>query len=71
MNLTIIIIQTITHAFNCAFGKSNVCGLHSNVYGRHSNANAFSISWMHLNAHLDAQHSNAYSNVFVNKLGSG
>ena len=34
-NLTIIIIQRITHAFDwafaCAFDKSNVCGSHSNA----------------------------------------
>ena len=35
VNLTIIIIQRITHAFDCAYGcafdKSNVCGSHSNT----------------------------------------
>ena len=35
VNLTIIIIQRITHAFDCAFGcafdKTNVCGSHSNT----------------------------------------
>ena len=49
VNLAIIIIQRITHAFDgafgCAFDKSNVCGSHSNakVYGTHSNVNAFTI----------------------------
>ena len=28
VNLTIIIIQIITHTFDCAFDKSNVCGSH-------------------------------------------
>ena len=66
--LTIIIIQRITYAFDCAYGcafeKSNICGSHSNA-----NANAFTIVWNHLNAHSNAQHSNAHSNafVFVNK----
>ena len=74
VNLTIIIIQRITHAFdytfNCAFDKSNVCGSHSNananVQGTHSNANAnaLNILWKHLNAHSNA-HSNAFA--FVNK----
>ena len=42
VNLTMIIIQRITHAFDCAFDTSNVCGSHSNanVCGTHSNANA-------------------------------
>ena len=31
VNLTIVIIQRITHAFDCAFDKSNVCGSHANV----------------------------------------
>ena len=35
VNLTIIIIQRIAHAFDCvfscAFDKSNVCGSHSNA----------------------------------------
>ena len=35
VNLTIIIIQRIMHAFDCTFDwtfdKSNVCGSHSNV----------------------------------------
>ena len=35
VNLTIIIIQRITHAFDCtfdcAFDKSNVCGSQSNA----------------------------------------
>ena len=31
----------------------------------HANANAFTISYWHLNAHLNAQHSNAFA--FVNK----
>ena len=64
VNLTIIIIQRITHAFDCAFNKSNVCG-------SHSNANVFTIAWRHLNVHSNAQHSNAYSNAFafVNKPG--
>ena len=68
VNLTIIIIQRITHVFDCAFGcafdKSNVCG-------SHSNANALKTSWRHLNAHSNAQHSNAHSNAFafVNKPG--
>ena len=35
VNLTIIMIQRITHAFDstfdCAFDKSNVCGSHSNA----------------------------------------
>ena len=35
VNLTIIIIKRITHTFDCAygcaFGKSNVCGSHSNA----------------------------------------
>ena len=35
VNLTIIIFQRITHAFDrifdCAFDKSNVCGSHSNA----------------------------------------
>ena len=58
VNLTIIIIQRITHAFeqafDCAFDKSNVCGSHSNanVIGTHSNANEFTIKWRHLNVHL-------------------
>ena len=60
VNLTIIIIQRITYAFDCTFGcafdKSNVCGSH---------ANAFAILWSHLNAHSNAQHSNAFA--FVNK----
>ena len=62
VNLTIIIIQRITHAFDCAsdcaFDKSNVCG-------SHSNANAFTISRRHLTVHSNAQHSNAFA--FVNK----
>ena len=45
VNLTIIIIQRITHAFDCtfdcAFDKSNVCGSHSN---------ALKYLWRHLNA---------------------
>ena len=57
VNLTIIIIQRIIHAFDCTFDKSN-------VYGSHSNANAFTISQRHLNAHSSAQHSNAFA--FVN-----
>ena len=62
VNLTIILIQRITHAFDCAFDKSNVCG-------SHSNANAFTISLKHLNAHSNVQHSNAHSNALacVNK----
>ena len=35
VNLTTIIIQRITHAFDrtfdCAFDKSNVCGSHANA----------------------------------------
>ena len=35
MNLTIIIIQRITRAFDrtvdCAFDKSNICGSHANA----------------------------------------
>ena len=74
VNVTIIIIQRIMHAFDCEFDKSNVCGLHSNananVYGTHSNA--LKILWRHLNAHSNPQHSNAHSNafVFVNKPAS-
>ena len=62
VNLTIILIQRITHAFHCAFDKSNVCGSHANasVLGTHSYANSFTISWRHLNAH---------SNAFANKPG--
>ena len=77
VNLTIIVIQRITHAFDCtfdcAFDKSNVSGSHSkanaNVQSTHSNANALNILWKHLNAHSNAQHSNAHSNAFafVNK----
>ena len=48
-----------------AFDKSNVCGSHANVEDTHLNANAFTISWRHLNAHSNAQHSNAFA--FVNK----
>ena len=68
VNLTIIIIQRITHAFDCtfdcAFDKSNVCG-------SHTNANALKNLWRHLNAHSNAQHSNVHSNAFafVNKPG--
>ena len=53
VNLTIIIIQRIMHALDCAFGwalgcafdKSNVCGSQANadVYGTDSKANAFTI----------------------------
>ena len=67
VNLTIIIIQRITQAFDFAFDKSNVCGSHSsanaNVYGTHSNANALKRLWRHLNANSNALHSNAHSNA--------
>ena len=71
INLTIILIQIITYAFDCAFDKSNVCGSHSNanVSGTYSNANALTISRRHLNTFSSAQHSNAhsYAFAFVNK----
>ena len=54
VNLTII-KNAFDCAFDCAFAKSNVCGSHSNA-----NANAFTISRKHLNAHSDAF-------AFVNK----
>ena len=62
VNLTIIIIQRITHAFDCTFDKSNVCG-------SHSNAKAFTISRRYFKAHSNVQHSNAHSTAFafVNK----
>ena len=47
VNLTIIIIQRITYAFDftfdCAFDKLNVCGSHSNA-----NANVKACIQMHL-----------------------
>ena len=60
VNIRILIIQRIMYAFDCAFDKSNVCRSHPNA-----NANAFTISRRHLNAHSNAQ----YSNSFVNKPG--
>ena len=49
------------HAFDCAFG----CAFHKS----HSNANAYTILWRHLNEYSNVQHSNAHSNAFafVNK----
>ena len=70
VNLTIRIIEKIMHAidctFDCAFDKPNVCG-------SRSNANAFTISLRHLNAHSNAQHSNTHSNAFAfgNKPAKG
>ena len=48
--------------FDCAFDKLNICG-------SHSNADALKNLWRQLNAHSNAQHSNADSNAFafVNK----
>ena len=60
VNLTVTINQIITDAFDCAFDKSNVCRSHSNT-----NANAFTISRRHSNAHSIAQHLNAHSNAFA------
>ena len=60
VNLRIIIIQRLMYAFDCAFDcafdKSNVCRSHPNA-----NANAFTISRRHLNAHSNAQYSNSFN----------
>ena len=45
VNLAKIIIQRIMHAFDCAFDK----------------ANTLKKLWRHLNAHSNAQHSNAFA----------
>ena len=55
VNLTII-IQRITHAFDCAFDKLNVCGLHSN---------ALKILWRHLNTHSNAFVNKSDSNSHI------
>ena len=45
VNLTIIVIQRITHAFacefDCAFDKSNLCESHSNAQHSNAHSNAF------------------------------